>query len=112
GLVTNVSRVSRTGTHMSISTPTLLHSSDNLQSAASTASQTKILFVGANRGDFCSLQSFFDKRGCHCWFASSAREALALFGPDRFDVILDRTPFQSDHPALAALGTHHCSTFR
>lgn len=97
---------------MSIITTTLLHSDDNLPHGISTSSAATILFVGANRGDFSCLQRFFEKRGCRCSFASSAREALALFGSGHFELILDRTPFQSDPSALIALGTHNCSTFR
>lgn len=103
---------SRTDTLMSIFTPTVLHSDDALQPATSTAAPPKILFIGANLGDFASLQTFLEKRNCQCSFASSAGEASALFGPDRFDVILDRTPFQSEHPVLAALGVRNCSIFR
>jgi hypothetical protein len=79
---------------------------------ATTSTNAKILFIGRSRGDFASLQSFFERRGGHCSFVRSAREGLVLFGPDRFNLILDMTPFQSDHAALTALGCANCSVYR
>lgn len=97
---------------MSIHTSaTLFQSGDALQTKTSTHAGIKILFVGDNRGDFSSLQSFFERRGGHCSFVRSAREGLVLFGPNRFDVILDMTP-HSNHSALTTLGCPNCSVFR
>jgi len=96
---------------MSIHTSsTIFQSGQTLQT--STSSNAKILFVGRSRGDFASLQSFLERRGGHCSFVRSAREGLALFGRDRFDLILDMTQFQSDHAALTALGTANGSVYR
>ena len=96
---------------MSIHTSsTIFQSGQTLQTTTST--NAKILFVGRSRGDFASLQSFLERRGGHCSFARSAREGLALFGPDCFDLILDMTPFHSDHAALAALGCPSGSVYR
>ena len=100
---------------MSIHTSsTIFQSGQTLQTTAST--NAKILFVGRSRGDFACLQSFLERRGGHCSFARSAREGLALFGRDRFDLILhmafDMTPFQSDHAALTALGYPNGSVYR
>ena len=72
---------------MSIHTSsTIFQSGQTLQTTTST--NAKILFVGRSRGDFASLQSFLERRGGHCSFARSAREGLALFGRNRFDLIL------------------------
>jgi hypothetical protein len=74
--------------------------------------RAQVLLIGRTAGALPALQNFFEPRGWQCSFAASAHEALVLFGPRAFHVILETTPFRSDPFALFQLAAPDCSAFR
>ncbi len=68
------------------------------------AIQFKVLLLGENHSGWVRLQKQLEKRGCRCWFARSANEALTLHGPRDYDLILTSVPVAQIDSCLAELG--------
>jgi hypothetical protein len=97
---------------MSIQGSSSLYAGKLLRPSSTSESEFRVLFVVDNRGAVASLRKFLEKRGAQCSFTRSPGHGLAEFGTEAFHLILDTTPFQSDHFALQALAVSGCNIFR
>jgi hypothetical protein len=75
------------------------------------AIQFNVLLLGENQFSWVSLQNQLEKRGCRCWFARSAKEALASNGPRDYDLILTSVPVAQIDPCLGDLGGFQANVF-
>jgi hypothetical protein len=75
------------------------------------AIQFKILVLGENHAGWVGLQKQLEKRGCRCWFARSAEEALALNGARDYDLILSSISVSQIDTCLSDLGGFQANVF-
>lgn len=71
----------------------------------------RVLLLGeCARGSF-HLLWHLEQRGCRCWFATSAKEALELFHQYKFQLILSTSPVRQATQMISLLGRSNCSVF-
>jgi hypothetical protein len=70
-----------------------------------------VLLLGESESGFSYLLRRLQERGCHCSFATSAEEALALFDRHAFHLILSTSPLHQANPSIALLGESNCNAF-
>ncbi len=73
--------------------------------------QFNVLLVGENPSGWIRLQKHLEKRGCRCWLARSAKEALAPHAPRVYDLILSSVPVAQVDSFLRELGSAHPNVF-
>lgn len=75
------------------------------------ALQFKVLMLGENPAGWLSLQKQLEKRGCRCWFARSASEALEVNGLQDYDLILSGIPVSQIDSCLSDLSGFQPNVF-
>ncbi len=73
--------------------------------------RVNVLLLGESERGSSYLLRRLQERGCHCSFATSAEEALALFDRHAFHLILSTSPLHQANPSIALLGESNCSAF-
>ena len=71
----------------------------------------KVLLLGESEKGWSYLAQRLEQRGCHCWFAKSTEEALALFDQHKFQLVLSTKPLRLTNAIVARLGETNCSVF-
>jgi hypothetical protein len=71
----------------------------------------RVLLLGRCARGSSHLLWHLGRRGCHCWFAASAVEAVALFHQYKFHVILSTSPMHQATQMMSLLGGSNCSVF-
>ena len=74
-------------------------------------SGVKVLFLGENAKGWAYLLQRLEQRGCHCWFADSAEEGLALLDTHEFHLVLSTYGAHQASRMTAVLGRVNCSVF-
>jgi CheY-like chemotaxis protein len=71
----------------------------------------KVLLLGESEKGWSYLVRRLEQNGCHCWFAKSVEEALALFDANNFQLVLSTKPLRLANAIVARLGESNCSAF-
>jgi hypothetical protein len=71
----------------------------------------RVLLLGECAKGSSHLLWHLEQRGCHCWFATSAEQGIALFKKHRFPLILSASPVRQATRMIALLGRSNCSVF-
>lgn len=71
----------------------------------------RVLLLGEWARGSPHLLWHLEQRGCRCWFATSAKEALELFHQYKFQLILSTSPVHQATQTISLLGRSNCSVF-
>ena len=71
----------------------------------------RVLLLGECARGSSNLLWHLGQRGCRCWFAASAEEAVALFHEYKFHLILSTSPVHQATQMVSLLGRSNCSVF-
>jgi len=71
----------------------------------------RALLLGESAKASSHLLSHLEQRGCHCWFATSAEQGVALFNKHRFHLILSTSPVGQATRMISLLGRSNCHAF-
>jgi hypothetical protein len=71
----------------------------------------RVLLLGESAKASSHLLWHMEKRGCRCWFATSAEQGVALFNKHRFHLILSTNPVRQATRLISLLGQSNCSVF-
>jgi len=71
----------------------------------------RVLLLGECTRGSSHLLWYLGQCGCHCWFAASAAEAVALFHQCKFHLILSTSPVHQATQMMSLLGRSNCSVF-
>jgi len=72
---------------------------------------SKVLLLGEDPSGSSYLRWQLENRGCHCWFAHSTTEAVALYQEHTFDLILSTAPISKRDAILPLLASSGCKIF-
>jgi hypothetical protein len=71
----------------------------------------RVLLLGECAKGSSHLLWHLEQRGCHCSFAASAEEAVALFHQCKVHLILSTSPVHQATKIVSLLGRFNCSVF-
>lgn len=71
----------------------------------------RVLLLGESAKISSHLLLHLEQRGCHCWFATSAEQGIALFNKYKFHLILGTSPMHQATRMISLLGRSSCSVF-
>lgn len=71
----------------------------------------RVLLLGGSEKSSSFLAWHLERHGCHCWFATSPEEALALFERYNFQLVLSTKPLRLANAMVARLGESRCNVF-
>lgn len=71
----------------------------------------KVLLLGENEKGSSHLKLRLEQHGCHCWYAKSTEEALALLDGNEFQLVLITQPLRDGNAIVERLAELDCSLF-
>jgi hypothetical protein len=74
-------------------------------------SGVKVLLLGESAKRSSYLLDRLEQRGCHCWFADSSEQGLALLDTHEFHVVLSTYSAHQASRMTAVLGRVNCGVF-